>query len=118
MITSGRDSDLRYDIKWVGRCTFEGSDKIWGWFIYTDPTESNRSNRSNPRYAYTFWARTGKTPSFKKHHYSAYNLKKLTDKKVDRKYSPISQGELVNLWPRFFEDMDNKFIFHLLANDI
>jgi hypothetical protein len=105
----------RYDIKWLGHCKFEGSDKVWGWFFYIDPTDLNRKS---PKHAYAFWARTGKTPSFKKHSYSSWNLDKLVRQKVDRKYTATEVDKILRIWPTLYEDLDNSFIFHLLADDI
>lgn len=109
----------RYDIKWVGRCRYDTSDKIWGWFLYVDPTTSGL--RGSPTYAYVFWGPTGKTLSFKRHGYSSRNLDKLVRSKIDRKYSQITSQELCSLWKgedNLYETINNKFIFHLLANDI
>jgi hypothetical protein len=108
--------DNRYDIKWIGHCSFDDSDKIWGWFIYNDPTVTLNSNR--PVYAYVFWARTGKTLSFKKHSYSDYTMRKLQKKKEERSYHEINKSQLVQMWPSLYEDLNNKFIFHILANDL
>jgi hypothetical protein len=110
------DAQSRYNIKWIGHCTFDDSDKIWGWFSYNDPTESESLSRDS--LAYVFWARTGKTLSYKKHTSSYWNMQKLQRKKIDRKYKEIAQDQLLILWPSFFTDLDNTFIFHLLANDI
>lgn len=107
----------RYDIKWVGRCTYEGSDKVWGWFVYNDPTANEITNR-RPEKAYTFWAATGKTPSFKKHPFGEWEMNKLVHKKKDRKYEEISSQNLLSLWPTMYDDFDYKFIFNLLADNI
>lgn len=120
----------RYDIQWIGHCQFldkDGSDhnKIWGWFIYNDPSapretpiNTSRWSGRGPRHAYVFWARTGKTPSFKKHMYSIYDLNALVRSKTDHKYTKIEINDLLNIWPTIYEDLDNKFIFHLLAENI
>ena len=107
----------RYDIKWIGRCTYETSDKVWGWFFYKDPTQSNSSNLKH-NYCYVFYAATGKTPSFKRHQGGNWAMEKLQKQKIDRKYQKITVDELVKLWPNLYDDLNNKFIFHLLANDI
>jgi len=103
----------RYDIRWVGHCQYDNSDKIWGWFIYNDPTADKKAVTKS----YAFWARTGKTPSFKVHTYSTWNMDKLVREKKDRKYNEITVEKLVGLWPSFFEDIDNRFIFFMLVGD-
>ena len=105
----------RYDLKWIGHFQKDTSDKIWGWF-YFNGADSNISNK--PAYCYVFWARTGKTPSFKKHFNSFRTVKQLEAKKIDGKYKKITETELLTLWPTFFEDIDKKFIFHLLSDNI
>jgi len=102
----------RYEIKWIGRCEFENSDKIWGWFFYNDPTVVNSSSH---RHAYVFWARTGKTPNFKCHGYRSWTISKLVKDKKDRKYNEITVEKTVELWPSFYEDLDNRFVFFMLV---
>ena len=108
----------RFNFQWVARCTYDTSDKIWGWFFYNDPTQSSRiERRATPNHCYVFYAATGKTPSFKRHVYGSLNMKKLQRQKIDRKYKQISTKELIDLWPNLYEDLNNKFIFHLLVNE-
>jgi len=108
----------RYSIQWVGRCQFTSdatrSDKVWGWFLYVDPTDPS----SKSRYAYVFWGATGKALHFKRHENSPYSMKRLVRSKIDRKYQEISVSDLESLWDDLYETINNKFIFHLLANDI
>jgi hypothetical protein len=109
----------RYDVKWVGRCRYDGSDKIWGWFFYIDPTISGSALTQS--YAYVFWGPTGKTLSFKRHPYSRWEIDRMVGKKINRKYSQITEKEFISLWngeDNLYEIVNNKFIFHLLANDI
>lgn len=108
----------RYSIQWVGRCCYSSdtgkSDKVWGWFTYIDPTNP----KAKPAYAYVFWGATGKTLSFKRHENRYYSMKRLVDSKVNRKYRQVTVEELDSLWENLYETINNKFIFHLLANDI
>jgi hypothetical protein len=109
--------DSRYEFNWIGRCTFDTSDKVWGVFWYHDPTLA-RQDSSKHSNAYVFWARTGKNISFKKHPNSTWNIRELIQKKSDRKYVQIRINDLIDIWPNVIEDINNAFIFHLLANDI
>ena len=104
----------RFEIKWVGRGVFENSDKIWGWFFYNDPTLVTSSSHL---YAYAFWARTGKTPSFKRYVYTSWTMSKLVTDKKDRKYNEITVEKTLELWPSFYEDLDNRFVFFMLVGD-
>ena len=103
----------RYDIRWVGHCQYDNSDKIWGWFVYKDPTAPNKTVTKS----YAFWARTGKTPSFKSYTYGHWAMDRLVSVKKDRKYTEITVDDLLKLWPSFFEDIDNRFIFFMLVGD-
>lgn len=115
----------RYDIKWVGRCQFDNSDKVWGWFVYNDPTAAplpkarNRwEEEQQTKYCYVFWGPTGKTLQFKRHEHSRWQIDRLVTQKTERKYVSISVDELNRLWDNLYETLNNKFVFHLLANDI
>jgi hypothetical protein len=120
----------RYDIHWVGRCHFDDNgvdhDKVWGWFFYKDSSSSepvitkskSRFHKSFPDHCYVFWARRGKTPNFKKHTYNEWNIRSLVNKKLERKYVQITNDELLELWPNLYEDFDNKFIMHILAENL
>lgn len=105
----------RYDLKWIGHFKKNTSDKIWGWFYFNG---SGSNTGTKPEFCYVFWARTGKTPSFKKHNHVLRTLRQLEAKKTDGQYQQITEAELLKLWPTFFEDIDKKFIFHLLSDNI
>lgn len=118
----------RYQIGWVGRCKWSSdstdTDKIWGWFFYLDPTSplpttSKPKNGSTHRYSYVFWGRTGKNLNFKRHAYSPWAMNSLVEnKKNNSKYSQITVDEFKALWLDLFDTMHNRFIFHLLADNI
>lgn len=108
----------RYDVKWVGRCQYDVSDKIWGWFYYRDPTSSPSGPIEREKWAYVFWGPTGKTLQFKRHPNDPWSMKKMVRTKIDRKYVEITPTEFDGLWTDLYDTIHNKFIFHLLANDI
>jgi len=112
----------RYDIQWVGHCTKDGSNKIWGWMYYRDPTIDYQDH---PSIAYTFWGAVGKTPQFKKFEtdYSKYNynflksdMEELVRKKIDRDYDKVAVETLLKLFPNMFDKFEDKFIFNLFAD--
>jgi len=117
MTITGANSVIyhRYDIKWVGHCKFDNSDKIWGWFLYNDPTSSDYKKTSTS--AYAFWAATGKTPNFKRHSYTSWTMDKLVREKKNRKYNEIAVEKVLELWPSVYEDINNRFVFYLLVGD-
>jgi len=111
----------RYDIQWVGHCTKDGSNKIWGWMYYRDPTIDDDSF---PSYAYTFWGAVGKTPQFKKFETNdprwypiSLDMIALVHKKINRNYEKVSVGTLLKLFPNMFDKFEDKFIFNLLADN-
>ena len=109
-------SNPRYNIKWVGRCTYGTSDKVWGWFYYNDPTQPRNNTQT---VAYTFWAATGKAVSFKRHEdIGDWHMNRLAKKKVERNYVEITRDQFEEIWPDIYNDFDYKFIFNLLAENI
>lgn len=105
----------RYIIQWVGYCEFE--NKIWGHFVYKDPSQG-----LEPKYimktTYAFWAKINKTPSFKRHIFSKWDMDRMVKKKISNRYVPISTEELEKMWSNFYNDLDSRFIFHLLADNL
>jgi hypothetical protein len=112
-------SQNRFNIHWI--CYYEPEKKIWGWF--TNPTsDSSQSERSRRQWGlkdcYCFWAVCGKTISMNKHVMLPHNMDKLQDKKLANKYQPITEDELLTMWPSFHEDLHNRFIFASLSEKI
>ena len=102
----------RYLIKWVGRCQYDEHDKIWGWFYYFWQGFSNYTDAQPV--CYSFWARTGKTISFKKHDFNKWSMNRLVRQKQDKKYSQLAHIGLEEIWPSFYIDIEERFIFFLL----
>lgn len=105
----------RYLIKWVGRCQYDNHDKIWGWFYYFQHGYSKSSDIQPV--CYTFWARTGKAISFKKHDYNRWTLNRIVRQKEDKSYKPITLDHLNEIWPSFYHDIENRFIFFILSDN-
>jgi hypothetical protein len=108
------DKTQRFDIVWVGRCQYDVHDKIWGWFFYYQ----NESDKKVQSKCYSFWSRTGKTPSFKTHDYDKWIMKRLVSSKKGKGYNQLSNEELLAVWPTFYDDMENRFVLHILKNSI
>ncbi len=114
----------RYSIQWVGRCQYatqqQKSDKIWGWFFYIDPTVARSTRKTTfHKNLYVFWADTGKTISFKKQINDRRLIERLVKKKTtDNGYKQIPIEELLTLYDNLYDEMTNRFVFHLLANNI
>jgi hypothetical protein len=105
----------RYLIQWVGRCTYDTSDKVWGWFYHLDfEQDPNRFDRTKHKYCYVFWGATGKTMSFKKNYTHA--MTKLRQKKTSNHYQEISLDTFSSFWPDIKSSWNDRFILYLLSN--
>lgn len=101
-------------IGWCNKVECDGSkhDKIWGYFSPTDDHEPYQK-------VYVFWGARGKKNTI---HFKAdvfdYNLGKLTDKKKDKGYRSINEAKLLEIWPTFYNDVEMKLCFDVLANKV
>lgn len=105
----------RYLIKWVGRCQYDTHDKIWGWFKYFQ-FGYNTITDIQP-VCYTFWARTGKAINFKTHQFDSWRMARLVNQKTSKSYKKISESELEAIWPSFYDDIELRFVFHVLSHN-
>jgi hypothetical protein len=113
-----------YNFTWLGRCTFNATDKLFGTFTYNDPTTTGKKIRSWEIKAYTFWIETC-TGNFSK---SIICMKKypnstglcniIENKKKKSSYKEIMIDDVLKIYPEFISDLHNTFILHLLADDI
>jgi hypothetical protein len=108
------DRTERFAFNWIGRCQYDNHDKIWGWFFYFQ----HESDRKTQNKCYSFWSRTGKTPSFKTHQYNKWEMKRLVSSKKDKGYNNIDLTDLNKLWPTFYDDIENRFVLHILKDSI
>lgn len=98
---------------------YEPSHKIWGWLA---PRHRN-DRRSNPWLSDTrrpmeiiaFWAVIGRTITVKRHLWRS-NLNQVKTKKLAGKYVEMSTERLLELWPTFVEDMDQRLLFLRLSD--
>lgn len=104
----------RYLIKWIGRCQYDTSDKVWGWFYHLD--SANGKSAAAQKYCYVFWGPTGKTLSFNRKANSTFDLLALQRAKISRQYQPIDLDTFCSFWPNIEESWTNRFVFYLLSN--
>lgn len=103
----------KYDIKKLSYYT--PNNKIWGWLLYNDPVVTERNLRL--RYSYAFWAVAGKTLSFMRHsHWNDNHMNRLLQNKISNKYEEIDNTKLLELWPDFYEQLDQRFVYYQLSN--
>jgi len=103
----------KFAVRWVGRCKYDQHDKIWGWFFNNPESKDNAVQTT----CHVFWARTGKSVSFKTHSFNKWEMKRLISNKESKGYVSISVDELEKLWPSFFDDLENRFVLHVLRQD-
>jgi len=88
-------------------------DKVWGYFT----TDVNAGYGAD---CYIFWGARDKknTLRFKKDHMYGH-LEDLAHQKQDKKnYNRISEKKLLEIWPDFYDQMEMKLMFAVLANKV
>ena len=100
---------------------YEPSHKIWGWFR-SKRAEDRRgspylSDARRPMEVHAFWGVIGKTITVKRHVWRS-NMNHVRDKKLAGKYEEISEERLLELWPMFYEDLDQRMLFLTLSGGL
>lgn len=106
--------DRKFELRWIGYC--EANNKVWGWLV--DPKSPGANNKYAAKECYCFWSVVGKTISMNKHHYRTWEMEALEKKKVGNKYLQITEEQLMEMWPTFWGDFHNRFVFATLAGTI
>ena len=96
------------EFKYIGWCCETDSkgskhDKIWLGF------------ELNSQY-YAAWGARGKTVNFKKHE-SHWSLNDVIETK-QKKYDEVSETKLLEVWPDFYEVVESRLVFCMLADKI
>jgi hypothetical protein len=92
------------------------NNKIWGWMLASSSDMTEPGIRGKI-YAYTFWAVAGKTISFNRHvWWNDNHMMRLLAAKIKNKYVDITQSDLIELWPDFHDNLDQRFVFYQLSN--
>lgn len=96
--------EWRY-IGWCNEVDRKGSkhDKVWASF---------RIGKDN----YCCWGARGKSVNFKKHD-SLWDLEKVEDTKR-RKYDTVGKEKILDIWPDFYDSVEQRLCFKILANKI
>lgn len=108
----------KFDIRWAGH--YAPGNKVWGWFVDTEKAAAAQAaNRYwNNRESYCFWAVVGKTISLNKHTGGVWSVEQLEKKKLANQYQQITTEQLLDMWPDFYQDMHNRYIFATLSDRI
>jgi hypothetical protein len=105
------ENDLR--IYFAGRNTKPGHDKVWGYCFLAD--EGQMTPRSGQK-VFVFYGATGKAFTVKQHEQS-WELINLKQSKERKGYRQIGTDDVLALYPNFWDDMERKLTFVILADD-
>lgn len=94
-------------------CNANRSDKVWGYFYVGDGAVTATFLWDKP--VFVFWGARGKALQFKEHVLSN-DLVTLKHSKQRKGYDPIGNAEFLDLCPNFYEEVDNKLTFVILAD--
>ena len=94
-----------YFIGWCCETDSKGSkhDKIWASF------------KLGENY-YCCWGARGKTVNFKKH--PRRGALDDVERSKRKKYDPVNESKLLNIWPDFYDSVDQRLFFCTLADKI
>ena len=99
---------------------YEPSNKIWGWFRSRRAEDGHSpylSDRRRPMEVHAFWGVVGKTITIKRHAWRSH-LDHAKAKKLAGKYVEIDQERLLELWPTFWDDIDQRMLFLMLSGGL
>jgi len=106
----------------IGHCynLQENHDKVWGYFLRPTPEAEGRRwiTKSDGWNCVIFWARRGRAMQFKPDK-TGYELDKLARQKQDKKdYQRISSAKLLEIWPTFIQECEEKLMWDVLAGKV
>ncbi len=95
------------EFRFIGWCHNKDSkgehDKIWASFELNDSY-------------YACWGARGKTVNFKRHT-CCYDLDEVQRSK-EKKYDRVGEAELLKIWPDFYQSVEMRLVFCVMANHI
>lgn len=94
----------KYNYKFIGWSTENGSDKVWGVIFLENPAPYPNFTYSNVK-CVTFWGKRGKKFQSKLS-YDDYKMMKLISDKIDKGYQQVDKNHLDNVYPEFEKDLD------------
>lgn len=104
----------------IGWCNdpTENHDKVWGYFLRPTPDADRWTTKSDGWNCVIFWARRGKAMQFKADK-TGWDLSKLAAQKQNKKdYRPITQEKLLEIWPTFIQECEEKLMWDVLAGKV
>lgn len=105
---------MKPDYFWIGWCSEEGHDKVWGVINlggaeYTVTTNAwgGKTERQTFNHYVTFWGRRGKKLQTKIYKDStAWAMEKIFQKKEHKGYQEIDVARLNEVYPDFEKDLE------------
>lgn len=103
----------RYELRHISHLEEHG--KLWGWLVVR-PSDQNWGPRTYYKHSFCWWAHVGKTITVRRQLYNTGMMGHLERKKAGNGYAQITEGELLELWPDFWERLGDRMIFELLSH--
>jgi len=104
----------KYNYKFIGWSTKDGSDKVWGVIFLEHPSNVDNSKpwwtlstyvRYTGAKCVTFWGKRGKKFQSKVSH-DDYDMQRLIDEKIKKGYLSVSDDHLNEVYPEFEKDLE------------
>ena len=102
----------RFEFKWIGYC--DHNKKMWAWF--TDNQQEVQNYKTMTRYC--IWGVVGKKLSINSHNCLNLAVYNLIRQKEHNGYVFISNETLLEMWPSFYDELERKFIWAKLSEQI
>jgi len=97
-------------IEFVGWNNSKGHDKVWGYFYFGE----NQKFLKESTTVYVFWGARGKSLSIKQHE-TGKKLYSLHWSKESKGYNQITSGRFLEIFPTFYQQIEDKLTFAILA---
>ena len=114
MIKFSMNSATTYDFKHTYH--LRDQNKLWGCFFVHRETAARSYYPRRGIDLWCWWAENGKSIHVKKHRENFGIMRSLCDRKEKNGYQLITQEQLLELWPSFMMDLENKMIFEMLRD--
>lgn len=104
---------MRFKLGWIGYCEY--NHKVWVWF--TDSQQELTRYSSFTRYC--IWGVIHKKLSINSHYLIPNpSVNDIRRKKEQNGYKSITIDELLIMWPDFYNELERKFIWAKLSDQI
>lgn len=107
---------MNTEFPFIGWCSEDNHDKVWGYFLRDKGTWAGASKEWGWN-CVIFWARRGKAMQFKADT-TGSDLQKLVRSKLNKGYDRITYRKLIEIWPNFDKECEEKLMWDILAGKV